>query len=66
MTISKDDTIRTLVNEGANVKAIRAALGRGGTLSLSAAVKRLGLKPSKPGTQKGHHTFYDEDTTFTF
>lgn len=63
---SKDDIIRALVNDGANVKTIRAALGRGGTLALSAAVKRLGLKPNKPGVQKGHHTYYDEDTTFTF
>lgn len=63
---SKDDTIRALVNDGADAKTIRAALGRGGTLAFSAAVKRLGLKPSKPGVQKGHHTYYDEDTTFTF
>jgi len=62
---STDEKIREAALNGTTAKEIRAALGRGGHFSLSAAIKRLGLKPSKPGTVKGPNTFYDDDTTFS-
>lgn len=59
-----DKAVRAAVNDKATAKDIRASLGRGGHFALSGAVKRMGLKPSKPGTQKGLHTYFEDDTTF--
>lgn len=53
------------VAKGDNAKTIIATLGQGGHLSLSGAVKRLGLKPSKPGVVKGKYTAFAPDTTFS-
>ena len=62
-----DQIIRDAIGAGTtSAEALRKLLGTGGSLRLSSAVKRLGLKASAPGEAKGHHTFFAADTTFSF
>jgi hypothetical protein len=62
-----DQIIRDAIRAGnSSAGDLRKMLGVGGSLRLSSAVKRLGLKASAPGEMKGPHTFYAADTTFSF
>lgn len=62
-----DQIIRDAISAGTtSAGGLRKLLGTGGSLRLSSAVRRLGLKASAPGEVKGPHTFFASDTTFSF
>lgn len=62
-----DQIIRDALSAGtSSAGALRKLLGTGSPLRLSSAVRRLGLEASAPGKMKGRHTFFADDTTFSF
>lgn len=63
--INANNVVEAGISSAATASELIGRLGRGGHLALSGAVKRLGLKASKPGVTKGKYIAYDADTTFS-